>query len=157
MTNNTCAPTMRTDQDAASCRAAGRSVRLRLFLIPILTLAFYFSPTLLHAQIDLCSLSDGIVLEAGVNHSVLVKVPAGTVIKMTLERECDPERDETSYNGLYLYGTNYYQYEEWTTGPKNNPSAMPLVKTFLQTPLDAEEILIELDACEGTRVRVECA
>jgi hypothetical protein len=143
------------NQDLNTDRAANRSVRFRLFLIPILTLAFYFSPTLLHAQIDLCSFSDGIVLEAGVNHSVLVKVPAGTTIRMEVERECEPTRDFTSYNSLNLTGNNWNDAEPWETGPYNQaPSSLNHTRDF--HPPEAMEILIELDACEGTRVRIKC-
>jgi hypothetical protein len=144
------------NQNSNTDRAANRSVRLRLFLIPILTLAFYFSPTMLHAQIDLCSLSDGIVLEAGVNHSVLVEVPTNTIIMMEVEHDCDPLRDFTSYNGLHLYGDPSYEPSiTWETGPRNNPTSYLYEDYFPVTP-DSMEILIELDACPGTRVRITC-
>ncbi|MBR9978920.1 MAG: hypothetical protein KFH87_12615 [Bacteroidetes bacterium] len=146
-----CAPTrMRANQGVAADRAVARSARFRLFLI---TCLFAFSPTLLHAQIDLCSLSGGIVLEAGVQNSATVKVPAGTTIRVTLLRECEPERNVESYNGIYF---NFYDYVavEWVSEVQNQNSKVGILEEF---PVDQHtEIDIELDACEGTRVRVEC-
>jgi len=112
----------------------------------------------LYAQpIDLCS-AGPIYLEMGVLQQVEVYVPADKYVKVTIIQDCteDPEAPPAN-NGVYATGgtpsygpPTYLEWDTYSADEHNGQLAGSI-------PVDAADTFtLTLDACEGTKILVEC-
>lgn len=131
-------------------------VNIRKVVLMLILAFFAAAPAFSQPVIDLCS-SGSYLLQANGTSQVFIKIPAYRQVRVTLIWNCDPP-EPGAYCGVYFVDmTSGWQYAiQWYANFFPWGVQIPQ-KTLGQTQgSHGDLLLVTLDACAGSIVKIEC-